>query len=166
MIVFPMLFTATLLFIFSGTTQDIEVQQLRMNCPMPINSGNATLGVIQNFPDVNYTVTYDDDSSDYHVTIFNCVPAPVTGEPSVNTIVYTADVTNSWYDITNRASGYMFYLSQSVTAIFQKIHAFGSLIYLIVTAPAQVTGLAFFAYIQLVLFAFIGFGTFMVVRGA
>lgn len=165
MIIFPMLFSVSLMVIFSSSVQEIEVQQVKLNCPYPVNAGIATLSAQQNFPNVNYTIAYDNDTDDYHVTIFNCIDDSITHVPQVNTIVYTADTTNSWFDLTNRASGYMFYISNSITSLFQKIQALGSLIYLVITAPAQVTGIALFAYVQLVLFTLIAIGGFMVIRG-
>lgn len=165
MIVFPVIFLVTLMFIFTSSVEAILAQQTKLNCPYPINAGIGNLTVQQNFPSVNYTITYDTDSTEYHITLFNCREDFITHTPAVNTVVYTSDVGNGWFDLTNRASGYMFYISQSISAFFEKIVALGNLAYLIVFAPAQVSGLAFFAYIQLILFSFIAFGTFMVIRG-
>lgn len=165
MIIFPIIFNVTLMFIFASSLESIEAKQVQLNCPYPVNSGVATLGVTQDFPDINYTIVYDGDSDDYHVTIFDCAPDSVTGAPSVVTNVYIADTTNSWFDITNRASGYMFYISQAITSFFQKITAFGSLGYVLMFPVAEVSGLAFFAYIQIVLYGFVAFGLFMVIRG-
>ena len=155
------------MFIFSSEIEAIEVEQTKLNCPYPINAGIATLGLIQNFPNVNYTISYDNDTSgdEYHVTLFNCTEDSVTHEPAVNTIVYTAEVGNNWFDFTNRASGYMFYISQSITAFFQKLVALGALIYLIMFPISQIASLSFFAYIQIVLYGFVALGLFLVIRG-
>lgn len=162
MIVFPIMFLGLFHFVFQQSTAEINRQQLKMNCPFPINAGIGNLTAFQNPPNINYTITYDSDASDYHVTLFRCGD---TSPTSVSTVVYTADVSNQWFDLTNRASGYMFYISEWVSTIGQRVVAFGSLIWLNLTLPAQISGLAWFTYIQVILFSFIGLGIFMVVRG-
>lgn len=161
-IVFPLIFLGLLQFVFQTSTAEIERQQLKMNCPFPINAGIGNLTLLQSPPNVNYTITYDTDATDYHVTIFICGE---TSPTSVSTKVYTADTGNQWFDFTNRASGYMFYISQWISTIGGKVVAFGTLIWLNLTAPAQISGLAWFMYLQIMLFSFIGIGIFMVVFG-
>lgn len=162
-IVLPIIILTVLIFAFQSSVEAIAVQQTILNCPYPVNSGVATLSVVQsNFPPVvNYTVVNDaSNSTDYHVTLFNCGADIVTGNPTVSTDVYTA--TSNWFDVTQ---GFLFYLSESIQAFFDKVIAVGNLLYLILFAPAQVTGLAWFAYVEVVLFSFIAIGAFMVVRG-
>lgn len=163
MIIFPIIFLVTLMFIFQSSVDAIEAEQLKLNCPYPVNSGIAVLAPIQEPPQVNFTVTYDNNTSDYNVTLFIC---GATAPTSVSTSVYTADVGNGWFDMTSRASGYMFYISQSISSFFQKALAGANMVYLVLDAPAQATGLSFFTYISVVLFSFIAIGTFMIIRGA
>lgn len=163
LIILPIIILSLFIFVFQEDTQDIAVQQTILNCPYPVNSGVATLSVVQsNFPPVvNYTVVNDaSNSTDYHVTLFICGADTVTGNPTVSIDVYTA--TSNWFDVTQ---GFFFYLSESIEAFFAKIIAVGNLLYLILTAPAQVTGLDWFIYVELVLFTFIALGAFMVIRG-
>lgn len=163
LIVLPIIILSVFIFAFQENTQDIAVAQTILNCPYPINSGIATLsGVQSNFPPVvNYTVANDpSNSTDYNVTLFICGADTVTGNPTVSTDVYTA--TSNWFDVT---TGFLFYLSESIQTFFDKVIAGGNLLYLILFAPAQVTGLAWFAYIEVVLFSFIAIGAFMIVRG-
>lgn len=156
-----MLLIGILVFIFQASVAEIDRQQLKMNCPFPINAGKATFG-IQNPPNINYTVIHDSNSTEYNVTLFKC---GVTSPTSVSTVVYTADTSNSWFAMTNRASGYMFYISQVLSTVGERIVAFGTLVWLHLTAPSQVTGLAWFDYIITLLLTLIGLGVFMVVRG-
>ena len=163
LIILPIIILSLFIFVFQENTQDISVQQTILNCPYPVNSGVATLSVIQsNFPPVvNYTVVNDSSNgTNYHVTLFICGADSVTGNPSVSTDVYTAS--SNWFDVT---TGFLFYLSESIQSFFDKVIAVGNLLYLILTAPAQVTGLAWFSYVEIVLFVFIAIGSFMVVRG-
>jgi hypothetical protein len=161
-IALPMIFLIMLLIVFQASVAEIGRQQLRLNCPYPVNSGIATLTPLQSPPQVNYTITYDNDTSNYHVTIFKCGE---TAPTSVSTIVYTADTGNQWFDITSRASGYMFYISQSITEFFNKVNAGATMLYLTLTAPAQVSGVVWFNYAEVLMFSFIGLGIFMIARG-
>lgn len=167
LIILPTIILALFIFVFQEDTQDIQVQQTILNCPYPVNSGIATLSAQQdNFPPVvNYTVTNDaSNSTEYHVTLFICQanpgPGPDTGSPQVLTDVYTA--TSNWFDVTQ---GFFFYISETLQSVTDKVIAVGNLLYLILTAPAQVTGLAWFSYVELILFAFVAIGAFMVIRG-
>lgn len=162
-IVLPIIILSLFIFVFQENTNDIAVQQTILNCPYPVNSGIATLsGQQNNFPPVvNYTVANDaSNSTEYHVTLFICGEDSITHQPQVSTDVYTA--TSNWFDVT---TGFMFYLSESIEAFFAKVVAVGNLLYLILTAPAQVTGLSWFIYAEIVLFSFIAIGAFMVIRG-
>ena len=152
------------MFVFSSSLDAIQVIQTKLNCPYPVNSGIATLSPIQNnFPPVvNYTVVNDaSNSTDYNVTLFICGADSITQEPSVSTDVYTAS--SNWFTVT---TGFLFYLSEVVQTFLDKVIAVGELIYTIFNAPAEVTGLAWFSYVQVVLIGFIAIGVFMVVRGS
>lgn len=158
MIIFPIIFLATLLFIFSSSLASVNNQQFLMNCPFPVNSGIATLNSIAN-NQLNYTITYDNATSDYHLTLINCYID--NGSQGANTVVYTESATN-WFGIGN---GYLAYFSNTISQIGLKVQAFFTTIYLFFNAPAEVTGLEFFTYINVILISFIGLGAFMVVRG-
>lgn len=149
---------------FAGSVEDIEQHYTVMNCPFPINSGVATLDLVQNPPRISYTVVPDNDTSAYHVTTFECRVDTLSSGASINTIVYTGS--DNWYDVTGRASGYLFYISESIETIAERIGTFGNLVWLYFTAPAQVTGLAWFSYLEIILLLLIGFGIFLAVRGA
>ena len=135
-----------------------------MNCPFPINSGIGNLTLFQTPPQINYTITADGDGSSYHVTTFECEFDPTSSGASINTHVYTGS--NAWYDVTGRASGYMFYISESIETVGTRIYAFGNMLWAVFNAPAEVTGLVWFTYVQVFLLLFIGLGVFMVIRGS
>lgn len=162
-IVLPIIILSVLIFAFQSSVEAIDVQQTKLNCPYPVNSGVATLAPIQNnFPPVvNYTVVSDaSNSTEYNVSIFNCGEDSITHEPQVSVEVYTA--TSNWFDVTQ---GFLFYLSEVIQAFVDKVISVGTLLYLILFAPAEVTGLAWFAYVEVVLFSFVAIGAFMVIRG-
>jgi len=153
----PIIFIVTLAFIFTSSVSAIQAQQLKINCPYPINAGVAT-SVNSDGITVTYNVTHDLSSSDYHMTVFHCGENSPT---SVTTTVYTSPA-NNWFNI---GLGYLAYLSNSITEFFSKVVAVITLMYLVITAPAQISGLAFFNYIYLVFLIFISLGIFMMVRG-
>jgi len=156
LIIFPIIFITILAFIFSSSLSAINVQQLKINCPYPLNSATATnLNIVGTR--VTYDISYDNSTSNYHVTVFHCGDG---GTMNANTAVYTT--ANNWFQI---GTGYLFYISETMTEFFNKVIAVGTLTYLLVTAPTQVTGLAWFNYVNVILIAFIALGVFMVVRG-
>lgn len=163
LIVFPMIFLIVLLFIFQTNTNAISQHQTIMNCPFPLNSAVGTLSVNQDFPQINYTITFDNDTSSYHVTTFECEFDPTSESPSISNRVYTGS--NNWYDVTGRASGYLFYISEYFDTIGIRVNAFGNVLYHVLTAPQQITGLVWFTYAEVVLALFIGIGVFMIIRG-
>lgn len=156
-IVFPALFLGILLFIFQSTTNEIEVQQLRFNCPYPLLNKNVTDIEIRD-TNVFYNVTEINAQSSSQVSVFKCGES---GQMQVIESVYT--YASGIFDAQQAFIGY---LSASMSAFFDKIVSGANVIYLIMTAPAQVTGLAFFNYIEIFLFVFIGLGAFMIARGA
>jgi hypothetical protein len=164
MIVFPLIFFVTLAFLFSNSLEDVIQWQTIMNCPFPVNSGIATLNATQYPPQISYDLVMDNDTDAYHVTTFNCQYDDTSSGASINTVVYTG--TDAWYDVTGRASGYMFYISEFFNTIGTRVNAFFNSAWLFIDAPAQVTGLTFFSYIQTSLLFMIGFGMFLAVRGS
>ena len=152
----PIIFIVVLAFIFSSSVSQIQTQLLKVNCPYPINAGIAT-NVNSDGTTVTYNVTHDTSGSDYHMTIFHCGEDTPT---SVTTTVYTT--ANNWFNV---GLGYLAYFANGITEFFSKIVALITMMYLVLTAPAQISGLAFFSYIYLVLFTFLSTGIFMMVRG-
>jgi len=152
----PIIFIVTLAFIFTSSVSAIQTQQLKVNCPYPINAGTAT-NVNSDGITVTYNVTHDISGSDYHMTVFHC------GEDTPSSVTITVYTTaNNWFNV---GLGYLAYISNSITEFFNKVVAVITLLYLVITAPAQISGLAFFNYIYLVLLIFISLGIFMMVRG-
>src|SRR5574341_1771775 len=164
MIVLPAIILILIAFVFSNSTTAITQHQTIMNCPFPINAGIANLTAIQKPPQINYTQSFDSNTDVYHVTTFKCEFAPTSQGASINTRVYTADVSNPWFAMTNRSSGYLFYISEIFDTIGIRLNAFGNMIWALFTTPAQVTGLEWFTYAQLFMFSMIAVGLFMVVR--
>jgi hypothetical protein len=144
------------MFIFQSSLNEIQVQQLRMNCPYPLLNKNVTDIEIRD-TNVFYNATELNAQSNSYVTVFRC------GENN------QMQVTESFYTyasgIFDAQQAFIGYLSASITAFFDKIVALANMVYLLINAPAVVTGLAWFSYITIVLFAFMAIGAFMVIRG-
>src|SRR2546426_993792 len=92
-IVLPVLFMIILAFIFSSSVSAIQVQQLKINCPYPINAGIAT-NLNSDGIHVTYNVTHDGNSTSYHMTVFHCAEDSPT---SVTTTVYSSS--KGWFDV-------------------------------------------------------------------
>lgn len=157
----PLVFMVTLQFIFSGSIQQVTNEQFLANCPYPINAGIATINDIDNNNRLNYTITYDNATSDYHLTLFECSIDNITGQPTANTIVFTESATN-WFGV---GTGYLAYISNSITIFFQNSYHWLTMIWLMYDSPAQVSGLSFFTYINLFFTACIVTGGIMIARG-
>lgn len=113
------IFVLMIMSIISNTSQTavsaVEDQIFLMNCPLPINGGIATLDEITGLT-VNYTTVYDNDTSDYHITLFICTIDPITGAFTVNTEIYSSGT--DWFSST---TGTLFYVSTAITQVFGKI---------------------------------------------
>lgn len=157
LIVFPLIFFSTLIFIFQSGLESVNVQQLRINCPYPINAGIAILTDIDDNNNVVYSVTWDNSTSDYHQTYIKCGEGDTV---NAYTTVYTT--ANNWFNI---GTGYLFYFSNILTSIGDKLQASVLLIYSYINAPAEVSGLSFFTYIQGLLLGLVGFGVYAGIRG-
>lgn len=154
LIIFPILFIAVMTFIFQDSVAEIELQQLKFNCPYPIINQNIT-NLNVNGAVVTYNQTFDDTPT--KVVVFTC---GANGAGSASSATY--EFASGWFDA---GQGWLAYFSDSMSAFFQKVEAFGRMAYLMINAPAEVTGLSFFTYINAILIGFIAFGAFMVVRG-
>lgn len=147
-----------LAFIFSSSLEAIDVQLLKMNCPYPVFSADVN-NVNINGTQVTYEIVYNTTFAN-DIFVFNC-----GGDNLMSVSVTYYDSVEGFFALFDNAFAWIGYVYFSILAFFGKVVAFGSLIFLVVNAPAVVTGLAFFSYINLVLLSFIGLGAFMVVRG-
>ena len=89
----------------------------------------------------------------------------VTGNPTVDIETYTSTSTD-WFALSDRVTGYMFYLSQSMSIFFLKIVAGFNMVWVMMFPVSQISALSFFAYIQAFLYGLVGLGGFMVVKGS
>lgn len=129
---------------------NIEDQMFLMNCPLPISNGIASFGspAITGFS-LNYTVSYT-NATDGTGTFFECTASDGLFGASISTKGY-GDTLFSAIPI-----GFLGYLQDSLTTLFQRIQALFTLISYFVT-PANFNILGY-------TLADIGaFGTFMVV---
>lgn len=164
LIIFPILFMVAMGFIYSQSLTEINVQQIRINCPYPImnfNITNTNIDVDTNM--ISYNQTFDSDPT--ILTIFRCGE---NGAPNVSTSVYT--FTSNWFGTGEQAwftaiQSNMAMWSSSITAFFDKIVALGIMLYLFINAPALVLTIPAFSYVNAVLIGFVALGGFMVIRG-
>jgi hypothetical protein len=169
------IFLLIIMGIVSNTSQtaieSVENQIFLMNCPLPLNGAIGTLDQIVGLT-VNYTTVYDNDTSDYNITVFICSIDSITGAFTANTEVYTSGT--DWFSST---TGTLFYASATLTALVTKGVAFLTLFSFILT-PANfsilgygigdLTGasLAVVVGVYIVAYVFIGIWIFSTVAGA
>lgn len=167
LIIFPIFFMIAMGFIYASALADIQVQQLKLNCPYPINSGVATNVTISSTMVVDYILTPDTSPDDYHVTVFHCQDANAGGlgppTPQVTTTIYTT--ANNWFLVAGQAGGFLFVIAESMTEFFLKVIALGTLVQLFLNSPALVLAIPEYVYVNIVLVSFVALGGFMVVRG-
>ena len=159
LIIFPLTFLVTLVFIFQSSVTEIEGYQFITNCPLPIYQGNVTDVDIQGL-NVVYNVTYSGINNQTG-SMFQC--SFVNGNPplfGVSEVVKEYGYT--LFDFI--PIGWLGYIADTLTAVAQKIQAQLTVIWLFVNVPAEVTNLSFFTYIQIVLLALMGFGGYMAIR--
>lgn len=106
---------------------NINIQFFKMNCPLPITNAVATnlnTNPPRNF--ITYNVTYDNSTSDYHVTTFHC--SDDNSSISASTTVYTT--ANNFFNI---GISYLFYASQVIMNFVIKIQAFVTILSYVLT---------------------------------
>lgn len=138
-------------FIFQQNTQQIQNLQDRLACPAPEGSGlwNSSGTIMRT------NGTYNYEAVNVNVLTLTC------------TEVHTLNGFDYFYGVpTVPFAGFPFFVSDWVSEQFgNKGGALIELIVLFVTAPAQISGLAWYIYVDIVLFAFIIFGGVMIGRG-
>jgi hypothetical protein len=138
-------------FIFQQNTQQIQNLQDRLACPNPEASGlwNNT-GVI-----TRTNGTYNYEAVNVNVLTLTC------------TEVHTLNGFDYFYGVpTIPFAGFPFFIGDWVSEVFgNKGGALAELIVLFITAPAQISGLSWYVYVDIILFAFIIFGGVMIARG-
>ena len=163
LIIFPILFIMAMSFIYSSSLAEINVEQVKLNCPYPYNSAIAYVNLTGTTIEV-YNVTKDSSSSNYHVTTFTCDDANAGGlgppTPQVYTTIYTAN--QNWFSLVGAD---LFYMKESISQFFLKVIAAGTLLTLYINAPAEVFSIPEYAYVNAILIGFILLGGFMVIRG-
>jgi hypothetical protein len=156
LIIFPIIFMVAMAYIYASSLTSIAVEQIKLNCPYPLNSAvGSNVNIVGST--VTYDVVHDNSTGDYHVTVFHCGEGDTV---NVYTTIYTT--ANNWFNI---GTGYLFYISEMLDTFFLKVIALGTLIPLFINAPAEVLAIPEYTYVNAVLIAFVLLGGFMVVRG-
>lgn len=156
-----------LAFIFQSSLTNTTGQQYLIGCPFPINDGSVVIGNPALIGSrLNYTVSYGNGSSSDMGAYFQC--SIVKSNPlllGANIQVKPYPATLGSCSIFCIPYGYASFLGDNLYHGLSKIQPALTLIYIYATAPAQVTGLAWFNYIQLFLLLLIGLGIAMLIRG-
>lgn len=128
------------------------------NCPLPVYQGNITNVSIEGI-NVIYDIEYSSVNNQTG-SLFQC---SYTTEPLLLSV---SEVTKEYgYTVFDFIPiGWLGYVADSITSIGQKIQAQLTVIWLFINAPAEVSDLAFFTYLQLFFIACMGFGGYLAIR--
>lgn len=151
LIILPVFFMIALAFIFSSSLSTVEQLSNRIECPFPAISGlwNSSGTIMYSGATYNYAN----------------VSSPVL------TLTCTEIHTLNGHDYaygspTVSFAGTMFFVGDWLSELFaNKVSAIFTLIITIVNAPAEVTGLAWFTYLNIFFILAIALGGFMILRG-
>lgn len=164
MFILPAIFMVSMSFVFQSGVQDIRGNMFIANCPFPIwKDGVSNL----NIQTGSNTVTYDvipiaTGSQSYaNVTQFFCSYTTSPLLLSANTKVYIFGS-----DTLGTTFGFFSYVSDSMTTIGQKIQYTILAVWGFINAPASISALSFYTYINVMLFLLIGAGVFLAIRGS
>jgi hypothetical protein len=162
----PIIIISVLTFAFQSSVSELTVLQGRINCPYPVFQGDVTVGnpaFLAGGTVLNYTTTYLGNITD-NGTRFKCYANP---GPGPDTGSLTVSISSEQYGATffGIPWGWIGYVSHTMTDFFDKVVASITMIYFLINAPAEATGLAWFGYVNAVLIGFIALGIFMVIRG-
>ena len=178
MILFPLIFFAGITFVFSGSSNGVSNQQFMLNCPLPLQNQIAVLGSPpilggNKLPSssvggtyINYTLLTPNTVIQNRTgtgTYFYCnLQTPPGGITAPSVILVATNYGGTAF--ANFPSGWFQWVGDSLGALLTKIQIFILLIVAYVTAPAQVTGIAWFNYISAFLLTLIATGLVMVIR--
>lgn len=162
-LIVPIFFIIVMAFIFSSALTEIENLQERIDCPYPALSGlwNDT-GVITLS---NYTYNYE-------AVNLNTLTLTCTGIHTMDGYDYQFGIFTIQPFFSNGTGfdfgvpmGWAFYVGDYLSeATVNKLTAYVEMIALFVNAPAQVAGMDWYTYVNIVLIAFIILGGVMVIK--
>lgn len=144
----------------------VQQQMFMMNCPLPIYNGIANDTNIVGY-NVNYTIIYHDDiKTDFYGTYFKCTIDPLSAPPQIGATgtVRQYGATTFWGTLPY---GWLGYVADFLTASFQKITAFFTLISYFVSPTgfdilgyglSDLSGLGLFLVIGIYAFCYICIG--------
>lgn len=158
LIVFPAIIFIVLAFIFSTQLTGIGNQQYLVNCPLPIPNGIASNFTIVN-NHLTYVVTQGNANSTDKGTFFDCYIDPLTNQQGFRNIIKPYGAT-----FAGIAYGQIAFFGDNVYVLLGKIQPAITLLINYANAPAQVTNMVWFTYVDIFLLLLIALGIVLVVR--
>ena len=178
LIIFPLLYFTILAFILQNSTSVISNNVYLLNCPLPLQNQLVTLGsppilggtglpssaVGGTF--INYTIGQPNQSTSNATgtgTYFQCQiqsSPPPNNVPQIITVPRNYAGTQFGFIPT----GWFQYVGDTLGAIFTKAELAVTLVFNYITLPAQVSGLAWFNYVSVLLILMIGLGILLIIR--
>lgn len=164
LIILPIIVMVLMSFVFQSTVTDLKYQTLRLNCPFPVIHGNVTnLNFNPDGTNIRFDVEFGNPIFANDVTKFSCTKDPITGSLGMSTTFYNS--TASFFPSFDNAFAWLGHAQMSLDRFFDRAMALATVIYLLIQAPSQVSAMAWWSYINILLVSFIGLGIFMIIRG-
>lgn len=149
LIILPIIIVVLVSFVFQSVMTSLISVKNEVMCPWP-----AASGLWNNSGTITYTnQTYNYRAVNNNVLTLTCTP------------VHTPNGVDYNYGQPAVAIGIFYFFGDVLSELGHKIVAFFTLVGLFFTYPLAITGMAWWAYAQFVLFSFIILGIIMVARG-
>lgn len=158
LIVFPAIIFIILAFIFSTQLTGISNQQWLINCPLPLPNGAISNVSIVNNNHLVYTVIQGGALNNQTGVYFDCSIGN-GNQPNFNNVIkpYGATFAGIPY-------GQIAFFGDNIYVLLGKIQPAITLLTNYANAPAQVTNLVWFTYVDIFLLLLIALGIVLVVR--
>lgn len=166
LIIFPVIFLIITALVFASSLREIKLQQFLLSCPYPIYNGdvvNASLPETGTGWLFTYTVVQGNATQNQDGKFFDC-RIDRLAEPDAPSV----SIINKEYGATLFSTipyGYFAYLADNLVVTFGKLTPFFTILVTVFNAPAVVSGITWFGYVNIILIVFIAVGITMVIRG-
>lgn len=150
-IVVPVILILVMGFIFQSSVVAIAEKQARLECPYPAISG---------LWNSSGTIVYTNATYNYPNVNNQTLTLTCTEVHTLNGFDY------AYGSPTVSFAGFPFFIGDWLSELFtNKASALAEMVVLFVTAPAQISALSWYIYVDVVLIAFIVIGGIMLIRG-
>lgn len=164
LLIFPLIVFLFIAFVFQSSTPNTQRQEFLLNCPYPISNEVATFGnpAIIDGRRLNYSTVVQPVVNNYNGTFFECFLDP-TANPQQSAFTRIKPYGATLFNVI--PYGWYAWVGDTISVFFAKAQPLLTLFALVFTAPAQVTGITWFTYINIGLVIAPVIGIILLIRG-